>query len=47
LFKDRGQIKYLYNQQEALWNKIFREYMGDENLEKLVIENFNKGFISL
>lgn len=47
LVKDKGQIKYLYHQQEALWNKIFREYMGDENLEKLVIENFNKGFISL
>ncbi len=47
LIKDKGQIKYLYHQQEALWNKIFREYMGGENLEKLMIENFDKGYISL
>jgi len=47
LVKDKGQIKYLYHHQEALWNKVFREYMGDENLEKLMIENFDKGFINL
>ncbi len=47
LVEDKGQIKYLYHHQEALWNKIFREYMGDENLEKLMIENFDKGYIDL
>jgi len=47
LVQKEERIKYLYHQQEALWNKVFREYMGDENLEKLVIENFGKGFISL
>ena len=41
------RIKYLYHHQEALWNHIFEEYMGADNLEKLMIENFNKGFISL
>ncbi len=39
--------KYLYHQQEALWNKVFREYMGEEKLEKLMIENFDKGYLSL
>jgi len=47
LIKNHEQVKYLYHHQEALWNKIFREYMGNENLEKLMIENFNKGYISL
>lgn len=47
LIKDKGQIKYLYHQQEALWNKVFREYMGGDNLEKLMIENFDKGHIAL
>ncbi len=41
------KIKYLYHHQEALWNHIFEEYMGAENLEKLLIENFNKGIINL
>ena len=47
LIENHEQIKYLYHHQEALWNKIFREYMGDENLEKLMIENFDKGHVSL
>lgn len=47
LVKNHQQAKYLYHQQEALWNKVFREYMGNESLEKLMIENFSKGYISL
>lgn len=48
LLKQSGlESKYLYHQQEALWNKIFINYMGEENLEKLMIENFDKGFILL
>lgn len=39
--------KYLYHQQEALWNKIFVEYMGEEKLEKLLRENLSKGYITL
>ena len=42
-----GIGKYLYHQQEALWNKIFIEYMGEEKLEELVVENIEKGFIKL
>jgi hypothetical protein len=42
-----GLSKYLYHQQEALWNKIFIEFMGEEKLEELLIENIEKGFIEL
>jgi hypothetical protein len=42
-----GIGKYLYHQQEALWNKIFMEFMGAEKLEELIIENIEKGFIKL
>jgi len=42
-----GLEKYLYHQQEALWNKIFIEYMGEEKLEELAVENIEKGFIEL
>ncbi len=37
--------EYLYHRQEALWNKIFSEYMGRENLEKMVVENMDKGYL--
>jgi hypothetical protein len=47
LVQKEERIKYLYHHQEALWNHIFEEYMGADNLEKLMIENFDKGFISL
>ena len=47
LVQKEERIKYLYHHQEALWNHIFEEYMGVENLEKLMIENFNKVFIIL
>lgn len=39
--------KYLYHQQEALWNKIFIDYIGKEKTEKLIMENLHKGFIVL
>jgi len=47
LVNKKERIKYLYHHQEALWNHIFEEYMGTDNLEKLMIENFDKGIISL
>ena len=43
----KGHIKYLYHQQEALWNKIFLEYMGRETMNQLIEENIEKGFIEL
>ncbi len=35
-----------YHQREAMWTKIFTNYVGGENeMEKLLIENFDKGII--
>ena len=39
--------KYLYHQQEALWNKIFIEYIGRDKMNQLIEENIVKGFIEL
>jgi hypothetical protein len=48
LVMEKHMIKYLYHQQEAMWNKIFMEYMGDEAvLEDMIIENFEKQTIIL
>lgn len=43
----KGEKKYEYHQQEALWNKIFVEYMGRDELNKLIEENIIRGFITL
>ena len=45
--KSEIDFKYLYHQQEALWNEIFIRYMGSEKMEKIVIENFSQGNIAL
>lgn len=42
-----GIGKYLYHQQEALWNKIFIEFIGEAELEELITQNIEKGFIEL
>lgn len=47
LVQEKELIKYLYHHQEALWNKIFASYMGEDMLEKLIVENFDRGVISL
>ena len=41
------QSKYLYHQQEALWNKVFSEYMGEGAINKLMMENLDKGYVTL
>lgn len=43
----QSETKYLYHQQEALWNQIFIEYFGREKINKLMEENIVKGFIEL
>jgi len=43
----KERIKYLYHQQESLWNKIFIEYFGREKLNKLIEENIIKGYIEV
>lgn len=36
-----------YHHRESLWTKVFEEYAGgEEGMEKLLIENFNKGVIA-
>ena len=40
-----GLEKYLYHQQEALWNKIFIDFTGEEKLEEMIMKNMEKGFI--
>lgn len=45
LIKEIELIKYLYHQQEALWNKIFKEYLGKDRMGELMIKEFNKGYI--
>jgi len=39
--------KYLYHQQEALWNEVFSQYMGREKMEELMIDHLNEGFVTL
>ena len=43
----KEKIKYLYHQQEALWNKIFIEYLGRDKMNELIEENIIKGYIEL
>lgn len=43
----KGKIKYLYHQQEALWNKIFIGYLGRDQMERLIEENMISGFMAL
>jgi len=47
LVQKEQRVKYLYHHQEALWNEIFERYMGSENLEILMVNNFDKGYIEL
>lgn len=46
LVKEKEMVKYLYHHQEAMWNKIFKEYIGREAMERLIIENFYRGHIT-
>jgi len=41
------ESKYLYHQQEALWNEIFIQYMGEDMLDKIMMENLHKGHVTL
>ena len=48
LVMKKEMIKYLYHHQEALWNKIFEEYVGGRGMmEKMIIGSFEKGYIEL
>lgn len=43
----QGEVKYLYHQQEAMWNAIFSEYFGRDRMNELIEENIINGFIKL
>jgi len=47
LVKEKERIKYLYHHQEALWNRLFEEFVGKEKMEELIMNNFEKGFIDV
>jgi len=39
--------KYTYHQREALWNKLFASYYGEDVLEQKIKENIASGIIKL
>jgi len=43
----QGETKYVYHQQEAMWNTIFVEYIGRDKMNTLIKENIIKGFVEL
>lgn len=48
LVKRETIVKYIYHHQESLWNRIFKGFIEPQkNLEDLIIENFDKGVITL
>jgi len=51
VYLQQGQVdfeaKYLYHQQEALWNEIFSRYMGEDKLNQAMVDNMDKGFVVL
>jgi len=47
LVKEKEMVKYLYHQQEALWNKIFSEYFGEEKMEEIIKSNLLKGYVEI
>ena len=45
---DKKEEYFFYHQREALWNKIFVEYVGGyDELERLVIENMDRQYIEI
>ena len=47
LVKEKELVKYLYHQQEALWNKIFAEYFGEEKMEEIIKKNLLRGYFEV
>lgn len=43
----RKEVKYLYHEQEALWNKIFTEYFSVRTLEELSRKNIVRGWFAV
>ena len=47
LVKEKEMVKYLYHHQEALWNKIFVSYFGQEKFEELIKDSLVKGWFEM
>jgi len=47
LVKERELIKYLYHHQESLWNKIFIEFFGEDEMEEKIKDNIIKGWFEI
>ncbi|KKU94119.1 MAG: hypothetical protein UY26_C0003G0270 [Candidatus Jorgensenbacteria bacterium GW2011_GWA1_48_13] len=47
LVKEKEMTKYLYHHQEALWNKIFREYFSHDELEKYAKDHLLQGYFEI
>ncbi len=47
LVKRHEQMKFLYHHQEALWNRIFIEYFGEEQLEEYCKKHLINGYFEL
>jgi len=46
-FMEGDNESFNYHQREAMWTKLFSEYVGGEDkMEELLIKNFDKGIIS-
>lgn len=47
LVKEKELSKYLYHHQEAMWNRIFTEFMGEKKMDELIRDNIIKGYFEL
>ncbi|MBI4085486.1 MAG: hypothetical protein HY432_03225 [Candidatus Liptonbacteria bacterium] len=47
LVKEKEMVKYLYHHQEALWNKIFSEYMGEGSVENFSRDHLLQGYFEV
>jgi hypothetical protein len=47
LAMEKVMVKYLYHQQESLWNEIFFRYFGEEQIRKIVADNILKSYFTI
>ncbi|MEX1014563.1 MAG: hypothetical protein WDZ80_05375 [Candidatus Paceibacterota bacterium] len=47
LVQSKDMIKYLYHHRESLWNKIFIEYFGEDQLEYFLKEHLLQGYFEI
>lgn len=47
LVKEKEMVKYLYHHQEAMWNKIFISYYGEEKMLELIKKNIIRGWFEI